>query len=237
MSAGERFVRAFHARRPGITSRAFARGGSYEELARRVTPGARVLDLACGDGPMLAHLPPGAIGVDLSREELEGVARVVQGRAQALPFATGAFDAVTCHLAFMLFEEPEAVVAELARVLAPGGTFLAILGGGPVAQPSPGDAFHAFLSALAPVAPPLGDRRARTEAGWQQLFAGWDVAPFERWELDLGGTFDDVWSFLASSYELDPSAAPALEGRMRAELRTPLACPVVLWLARASLRR
>ncbi|MEO7096164.1 MAG: class I SAM-dependent methyltransferase, partial [Polyangiales bacterium] len=67
MSEHERFLRAFHAAHPGITARAMERGGSYDRLAARVD-GGRVLDLACGDGALLARLPTGAIGLDLSRE-------------------------------------------------------------------------------------------------------------------------------------------------------------------------
>ena len=232
MSEHERFLRAFHAAHPGITARAMLRGGSYDRLAARVTE-ARVLDLACGDGALLARLPPGAIGIDVSREELGAARRVVQGRAQALPFAAGSFDVVTCHLAFMLFDDLEAVVAELARVLAPGGRFVALLGGGPTADGD--DAFHHFLAALAPhLASPrrIGDPRARSPDGWRALFAGWGEPVFERWELDLGGTFDEVWQVLGASYEVTSAIAPAIEAALRARYgdeRVP--CRMVTWLA------
>jgi len=236
-------VRRFHAALPGITGRAFARAGSYARLAACVPSGARVLDLACGDGLLMTHLGARAVGLDLSREEL-GLARgrtprVVQGRAQALPFADASFDACTCHLAFMLFDDPERVVAELARVLVPGGVFVALLGGGPTAHGD--DAFHRFLALLAPhVTAPvrLGDPRAKSEAGWRALFAGWSEADFVRWELDLGGTFDEVWAFLGASYEVPPTAAAPIEQALRAATvgltdatgRVP--CTAVTWLAR-----
>lgn len=249
-------MREFHARSPGITAHAFGRGGSYARLASVVRSAsrtrARVLDLACGDGSLLVHLDPDAIGIDLSHEELAAarvrvatagvrpIDRVVQGRAQALPFADASFDACTCHLAFMLFDDVEHVVAELARVLVPGGLFLALLGGGPTAAGD--DAFHRFLSilehsAVAPIR--LGDPRARSEEGWRTLFASWGPLAFERWEVDLGGTFDEVWAFVGASYEV-PRAA---EARIRAELRIAtsgitdpagrIPCTVVTWLARA----
>lgn len=233
----------FHAAHPGSTGRAFARAGSYARLAAYVPSGARVLDLACGDGLLMTHLGARAVGLDLSREEL-GLARgrtprVVRGRAQALPFADASFDACACHLAFMLFSDVERVVAELARVLVPGGLFVALLGGGPTAHGD--DAFHRFLGLLAPhvvAAQRLGDPRAKSEAGWRALFAGWSEPELVRWELDLGGTFDEVWAFLGASYEVPPAAAAAIEQALRAATvgladatgRVP--CTVVTWLAR-----
>ena len=224
---------------PGITGHAVARAGSYARLAARVPAGARVLDLACGDGVLLTQLGPRAIGIDLSREELGRTPRSVQGRAQALPFADASFDACTCHLAFMLFDAVEHVVTELARVLVPGGAFFALLGGGPTADGD--DAFHRFLEILAPHVPAplrLGDPRAKTEAGWQVLFAGWGAISFERWELDLGGTFDEVWAFVGASYEVPAGVA----GQIRDELAAAtldltdatgrIPCTAVTWLAR-----
>lgn len=211
----EPIVRALHEANPGATSRALARAGSYEKLWSRVH-GTRVLDLACGDHPM-----PGAIGIDLVRER--GIA--VQGRAQQLPFRDGAFDAALCHLAFMLFDDIELVVGELHRVLAPGATFHALLGGGPVADGE--DAFHAFAR-LMPKSEPMGDPRTKTPDGWRQLFG---VEPtFERWELDLTGSFDDVWLFLGASYSLREA------DRVKRELRAafpsaPVPCRVACYYA------
>ena len=229
----ETFLRAFHAARPGVTAAAFARTDSYRALAARVATARRVLDLGGGDGPLLAWLPD-AISVDLSLEEAARApaGRGVQGRAHELSFRDGAFDACACHLAFMLFGDIERVVRELARVIAPGGTFAAVLGGGPTADGE--DAFHRFLAIARPHVRPiaLGDRRASSEAGWRTLFAdGWRDIHFERRALDLGGTFDEVWTFLGASYQLDPVAAPHVRAELHAMLGDTAACRVVTWLA------
>jgi SAM-dependent methyltransferase len=239
MSESEDFLQAFHAARPGITARAFARGGSYERLAAFVANAARVLDLACGDGALLAHMRANAIGVDLSRAELLRVPRTAVARAQALPFATNAFDAVTCHLAFMLFDDLPAVVRELERVLIPGGDFIALLGGGPTADGD--DAFHRFLNILGPrTTPRFGDPRAKSEAGWSELMSRWTVHPFERWTLDLSGSFDQVWQFLGASYEVTEDREAVVRQQLRAacsDYGEHIPCTAVAYLARATAPR
>jgi SAM-dependent methyltransferase len=271
----EGWLRRFHDARPGITAAGLARTDSYDQLAATALAGAapgraggpRVLDLGSGDGLLAARIAARggrAIAVDVSRGELR-LARgrgvpAVAGRARALPFAAAAFDAVACHLAFMLFDDAAAAVAELERVIAPGGRFAAVLGGGPTAAPPgpaaataalPGpaaataapDAFHAFLAVAGPrlAGPRLGDPRARSEAGWSALFgAGWSRPRFERRELDLSGTLDEVWGFLGASYQLPGSAAGDVRAALAAALegapgaRVP--CRVVTWLASVDRR-
>ncbi len=84
--------------------------------------------------------------------------------------------------------------------------------------------------------PRLGDPRARREAGWRELMPAWQHHPFERWELPLGGTFDQVWDFLGASYEVPPEHASALRAELRAataEWDGVVPCTAVAYLGRA----
>jgi ubiquinone/menaquinone biosynthesis C-methylase UbiE len=96
----------------------------------------RVLDLCCGGGrylEALANAGARPIGLDFSSDLLQlarrrgDFARVVRGDMRALPFAAHAFDAVIqMFTAFGYFESDEEnfrVLAEVARVLTPGGHY------------------------------------------------------------------------------------------------------------------
>jgi demethylmenaquinone methyltransferase/2-methoxy-6-polyprenyl-1,4-benzoquinol methylase len=102
-----------------------------------VGPEARVLDVATGTAGVAIELVRRrgcrVVGVDQSPEMLDaGRARVaraglenrielVAGDAQRLPFAEGEFDALTFTY-LLRYVEPERALAELARVVRPGGT-------------------------------------------------------------------------------------------------------------------
>ena len=98
----------------------------------RLKPGERVLDLACGTGDFLAVTgeTTECTGLDFSGVMLGAArtrhgpsARLVQGDALSLPFATGAFDAAVSGFALRNFTALAGAFAELARVLRPGARF------------------------------------------------------------------------------------------------------------------
>jgi ubiquinone/menaquinone biosynthesis C-methylase UbiE len=97
---------------------------------RRLCEGARgrVLDLGCGTGRNLPLLPPGTVAIDPARDPLRRArrrapaARLVQARAEALPFRDGAFDTVVSGLVFCSVDDPARGLAEIRRVLGRGGT-------------------------------------------------------------------------------------------------------------------
>jgi len=104
-------------------------------------PGSWVLDVATGTGLVARELArknvrvvgldqsPDMVrrGLDAVRERgLDGRVRFALGQAQALPFADGAFDAVTFTYLLRYVDDPGATVAELVRVLRPGGVMASL---------------------------------------------------------------------------------------------------------------
>jgi ubiquinone/menaquinone biosynthesis C-methylase UbiE len=101
----------------------------------RVAPGARVLDVGCGTGVVAitaARRGARVTGLDLTPELLDRarenarIARVEvdwhQGDAEQLPFQDRTYDAVLSQFGHMFAPRPEVAVAEMLRVLKPGGT-------------------------------------------------------------------------------------------------------------------
>lgn len=90
-------------------------------------PGSVVADLACGTGDLCRELESAGlapVGVDLSFGMLAAArtpAPLVQGDALRLPLRTGSVDGVTCGFALRNLVDLAPFLAELARVLRPGG--------------------------------------------------------------------------------------------------------------------
>ncbi|MEV6901217.1 class I SAM-dependent methyltransferase [Amycolatopsis sp. NPDC051372] len=224
MTSAEEFLRSYHDARPDAASELAGRGRVtgdgrtvYEVFADRVTTAKAVLDLGCGDGALLAELGsrgvPKLAGVDLSPGQLASAGRrpelaeadLRQGRAQELPFEDGEFDTVVSLMALILMADVEQVVAEVARVLAPGGTLAIGVGGGGR------EAMEIFLKVARPLfavvpeerrVPAAGDPRTRTREGLDELLgpAGFEPVAWDRMVVDFGGTPDEVWQTCHDSY-------------------------------------
>jgi len=117
-------------------------------LARQMEPllgeagRGRVLEWACGPGLLARELAPRAdryVGVDLTHAMLalaranasaaeapgvQGQPRYLQGAVETLPFPDASFDAAVSRLAVHHLADPGPALAEVARVLRPGGLSL-----------------------------------------------------------------------------------------------------------------
>jgi SAM-dependent methyltransferase len=141
-------VRAVHEVRMNATPEQIAGARAYESLfvpsligpyapivadAAGVRAGDRVLDVACGTGVVtreaLRRVGPGGrvTGLDANAgmlavaREQGGEIAWHDGRAESLPFPDASFDAVVSQFGLMFFADRAAALAEMRRVLRPGG--------------------------------------------------------------------------------------------------------------------
>jgi SAM-dependent methyltransferase len=147
----------------------------------RLSPGMRVLDAGCGNGVYLRGLrdrQARALGCDLSAGMLRAAAHpaLLNADVTALPLRDGAVDvALAVH---MLYHVPsrEAAIRELRRVVAAGGTCIAVTNG---------DRHTRSLRALV-------ERAVREEApGWQMRPAT-HAFTAENAAVQLGAAFETV---------------------------------------------
>lgn len=104
--------------------------GSHAAMCA-VAPDAQVLDVCCGSGVVGASFrgKVGKItGLDLTPEMVrlasERLDEVIQGDVYAIPFPEARFDLVVNREVLHLLPEPQRPVAEIFRVLKPGGQFI-----------------------------------------------------------------------------------------------------------------
>lgn len=202
-------------------------------------PGARWVDVGCGNGAftqlLVERCAPAAVqGIDPSEEQLAyartrlaGAASFERGDAMALPCADGTFDAAVMALVIFFVPDPALGVAEMARVVRPGGSVSAyawdITGGG-----FPYAALQDELAALGapPQWPPSVDA-ARLDR-LRELWAGAGLVDLETREITVHRTyadFDTYWQIARTGPRLQPrlAAMPAVDkDALKARLRSRL---------------
>lgn len=129
-------IARWYARIRGSESQLATYRSQAAALTAGLPEGARVLEVAPGPGYLaIAMARRGGLqvtGLDISRTFVEiarenaretGVAvDFQQGDVAQMPFAAGSFDLVVCQAAFKNFTLPRSALAEMHRVLRPGGT-------------------------------------------------------------------------------------------------------------------
>jgi demethylmenaquinone methyltransferase/2-methoxy-6-polyprenyl-1,4-benzoquinol methylase len=163
-------------------------------VSRLPADGRHVLDVATGTGLVAAELLRrgfSVTGLDQSPEmltaarlRLDSEVELVEGSAESLPFPDLAFDHVTFTYLLRYVDDPGATLAELARVLRPGGALISLEFGVPRGPARP--LWEVYVHAGLPLAGLL------LRGGWQEVgrFLGgsirsfWKHYPLER-QLDL----------------------------------------------------
>jgi SAM-dependent methyltransferase len=101
-------------------------------LAECITPQTRLLDVGCGPGGLVASyegVVQQVIGVDAYASRFDQPAELhtlVEGDGDRLPFPASTFDLVTCSWVLEHLHQPAITIAEICRVLKPGGRLLFI---------------------------------------------------------------------------------------------------------------
>jgi demethylmenaquinone methyltransferase / 2-methoxy-6-polyprenyl-1,4-benzoquinol methylase len=185
-------------------------------------PGDEVVDIATGTGAVARELlrQKGCtvVGVDQSpemlavaREHLPASVRLVEASAEGLPFDDAAFDALTVTYLLRYVEDPGATLAELARVVRPGGTIASLEFGVPATAWRP--LWRAYVGAALPAAGRL------VSPGWLE------VGRF------LGGSIREFWRNYPLERQLELWSAAGIEDiRHR---RLSLGGGIVIWGRRA----
>ncbi|MEQ1687074.1 MAG: class I SAM-dependent methyltransferase [Sphingopyxis sp.] len=107
---------------------AFARSGPvhFQSIERELIPVARYFDGAmlnagCGNRDLGPWAAQHGVSATTNYDIASNLPGAIIGSLDALPFADGAFDTILCNAVLEHVEHPQAIVAELARVLKPGG--------------------------------------------------------------------------------------------------------------------
>jgi SAM-dependent methyltransferase len=232
----------------------FNDGGAYERMMGvwsrlageefldwlALASGLRCIDVGCGNGAFtellvercapaeVQGIDPSAAQVAFARERHSAnIAEFRVGDAMALPFPDRRFDAAIMALVIFFVPEPAQGVAEMVRVVRPGGTVAAYAwdmpGGGFPMQPIAAEIRalgHEPLGAPRPEVSEIGALRAHWEAGGLEQVETRKIA-VQRTFAD----FDDFWttgtltgSIGATVAKLTPDEIATAKQRLRAKL-------------------
>jgi ubiquinone/menaquinone biosynthesis C-methylase UbiE len=191
--------------------------------------GLRWIDVGCGNGAFTELIvercaPTEVQAIDPSEAQLafahsRPAARLAEfrhGDALALPFPDGRFDAAVMALVIFFVPDPAKGVAEMARVVRPGGIVAAyawdLPGGG-----FPNEPIQAELRAMGRTHPRAPSAEASRIEVLRELWQNAGIEAIETKEIPVQRTFkdfDEFWSISA----LAPSVSPVLTSMLAADI-------------------
>lgn len=229
----------------------FSDGEAYERVMGRwsrrvaegflgwldVPPGARWLDVGCGNGAFTEDItarcaPSAVIGIDPSEQQIayartragSTVAEFLKGDAQALPFAEGDFDVAAMALVISFVPDPTKAVSEMARVVRRGGVVASymwdVAGGG---LPSSHVAIAMRSMGIAPQLPPnaAASHADTMQDMWQA--AGLAAVETRAFSISVGYSgFDEYWATHSLAVGPTGQAILRMDVTQKDELRSRL---------------
>jgi SAM-dependent methyltransferase len=205
--------------------------------------GLKWIDVGCGNGAftelVVEQCAPNEVhGIDPSEAQLDfarkrpaaRLAKFGHGDAMALPFPAAKFDVAIMALVIFFVPDPAKGVAEMRRVVRPGGTIAAyawdILGGGFTMEPL---RIELRAMGIKPLDPPSVEA-SRIDA-MSDLWTGAGLEAVETGEITVQRTFSSFEEFWAITLEGSPSIrptvaamAPADVDRFKTGVRARLPC-------------
>jgi SAM-dependent methyltransferase len=200
--------------------------------------GQQVLDLGTGTGSVAIKaasliVPGGNVtAVDISPEMLDlarqrsaslGLTNIefLEGRAEELP-VTGPFDAVLASLSLMYVIDRAAAAREIARVLRPGGGFVAAVWGGPEEADIVLFQQTAGSFAPAPPVPGVGPGALADPSGFLAELEGAGISASVESEMTgfVFADFSSAWDVLAgvTTAQLPPERQNEARAAVRAKM-------------------
>jgi ubiquinone/menaquinone biosynthesis C-methylase UbiE len=233
----------------------FSDGAAYERMMGRwsrvagklfldwieLPSGLRCLDVGCGNGAFTEELiarcaPASVVGLDPSKQQIAHArqrpgakaAEFRVGDAQALPFADRSYDAALMALVIAFLPNPARAVAEMARVVRPGGwiaTYMWDIAGG-------GVPVHPLYEALKSIGATPGIQPNPEASRREALQEFWEKAGLQAVETRViripvvFSNFDDFWDSTTvlvgpqgkAIAVLLPDAREKLRARLREQL-------------------
>lgn len=202
-------------------------------------PELRWADIGCGNGGFTELVvertaPAEVVGVDPSEAQLAfararpsaGLAAFLEGDAMALPFEADRFDMAAMALVIFFVPDPAGALAEMMRVVRPGGT-VAAYAWDVFGTDWPLGPLHAGMREMGVTVPHPPSAEAGRVDALEQLWADAGCVAVETTQIAVSRTFadfEDFWSAMTGTTVgrvvagMQPGDVDALKGNVRARL-------------------